>query len=36
MFKGVKGDELDVVKYDGYANYPFIGESGHLKEVGLP
>ncbi|KAF3040647.1 hypothetical protein E8E11_007975 [Didymella keratinophila] len=33
MIKGVKLEELDVVRFNGYANYPFIGESAHLQEA---
>ena len=36
MIKDVKVEELDIVKFDGYANYPFIGESTHLQEAATP
>jgi hypothetical protein len=36
MIKGVKVEELDVARFDGYANYPFIGESAHLRETTTP
>jgi hypothetical protein len=32
MFRGVKLKELDVVEFDGYKNYPFVGDSKHLQE----
>lgn len=31
MLTEVKVEELNVAKFDGYANYPFIGESAHLQ-----
>ncbi|KAH6637894.1 Mss4-like protein [Boeremia exigua] len=31
MLKSVKVAELDVVAFDGYNNYPFIGDSTHLN-----
>lgn len=36
MFKGVRIDELDVATFDGYRNYPFLGNSSHLQEQGTP
>ncbi len=36
MFKGVKVEELDVVAFDGYSNYPFVGDSAHLQEASTP
>lgn len=36
MLKGVKVKELDVVKFDGYSNYPFIGDSAHLQDTTMP
>lgn len=36
MLKGVKVEELDVVKFDGYSNYPFIGDSTHLQNTSTP
>ena len=36
MLKGVRVEELDVVAFDGYRNYPFIGESAHLQEITTP
>jgi hypothetical protein len=32
MFKGVRLEELDVVAFDGYQSYPFVGDSTHLRE----
>ena len=36
MFKGVRLEELDVVMFDGYRNYPFVGDSTHLREEITP
>jgi hypothetical protein len=36
MIKGVKVEELDVAGFDGYANYPFIGDSAHLQGAATP
>ena len=32
MFKGVRLEEPDVVTFDGYQKYPFVGDSTHLRE----
>lgn len=36
MIRGVKVEELDIATFDGYANYPFIGESAHLQQGATP
>jgi hypothetical protein len=33
MFRGIRLEELDVVAFDGYQNYPFVGDSIHLRGV---